>query len=109
MPIPEHIQQLPGWLTQQDCTPVAPLPKHPPAQPVEVVPQSVVHNHYYAPKRRLSPGDVMGWVAVLGVVSGVLVALAFAAVAVGIAALAVAILALVFRKVWNDSRGGGRT
>jgi hypothetical protein len=113
--IPDSVKNLPGWPTEPVYEPPAWL-AHRSDSPAAwqrdaqeaaryAQPQQVIVNHYHAPKRSMSPGDVLGWVAVLGVVSGVLMALAFAAVALGLAAVAMAILAVVLKGLIRGGKG----
>lgn len=74
------------------------------AQPQQ---QVIVHHHYAAQRRGPDAGQVLGWVAVGGVVTGVLLAVATVAVALGLAALAMAIMALVLRAIWRDFQKRG--
>lgn len=71
-------------------------------------PQQVVVNHYYAAQRR-GPDvrQVLGWVAVGGIVTAALLAVATVAVALGLAALALSIMALVVKGTWRDVTGRG--
>ncbi|RAG83561.1 hypothetical protein DN069_21435 [Streptacidiphilus pinicola] len=83
---------------QRDAQEAARYAQHPPM---------VVNNYYSAPARR-GPDvrEVLGWTAVLGVVAGVLLAVAMTAVALGLAAVALAVLAVILRGLWRDLRGG---
>jgi hypothetical protein len=70
--------------------------------------QPIVVNNYYAAQRRGPDlGQVLGWVAVGGVVAGVLLAVATVAIALGLAAIALAIMALVLRAIWRDFQKRG--
>lgn len=103
---------LPGWPTEPEYQPArrsdspaawardqAEAARY--AQPQQVI----VHHHYAAQRRGPDVREVLGWTAVLGVVAGVLLAVAMAAVAIGLASLALAIMALIVRQLWRDVRG----
>ncbi len=109
----EHTPDVPvGWPVEPPYERPAwmPAPQNAPVQPYGGQQQPIiVHNHYAAPQaRRRGPDvrEVLGWTAVLGVVAGVLLAVAMTAVALGLAALALAIMALVVRGLYRDLRGG---
>jgi hypothetical protein len=112
--MPAHQQHTPdvptGWPTeppympaQRSDTPAAWARDAAEAARYGQQPQQVIHHHHYAAQRRgPDAGQIFGWVAVGGIVAGVLMALATVAIALGLAALAMAIMALVLRAIWRD-------
>jgi hypothetical protein len=97
---PEYVR--PSWM---------PAPRDAPYQPYGAQQQPTIINNYYGPQQaaRRGPdaGQVLGWVAVGGIVAGVLLAVATVAIALGLAALAMAIMALVLRAIWRDFQKRG--
>ncbi|WP_042389718.1 hypothetical protein [Streptacidiphilus melanogenes] len=106
---------LPGWPTEPEYTPArrsdTPAAWQRDAQEAARYgqpQQPIVVNNYYAAQRR-GPDlqQVLGWVAVGGIVASVLLAVATVAIALGLAALAMAIMALVLRAIWRDFQKRG--
>jgi hypothetical protein len=115
MPIPDSVKNLPGWPVeppyvpaQRSDSPAAWARDQREAARYAQQQPMVINNYYQAPARRgPDAGQVFGWVAVGGVVAGVLLAVAAVAVALGLAALAMAIMALVLRAIWRDQQKRG--
>lgn len=101
------LEPLPGWPEEPPYEPRA--TGHRPGGVMPDPGRMVIQNYYAAPvapvRRGPDPWTVLGWMAVAGVVTAVVLAVAVAAVAIAVAACAVTVCVAVLYLLLTQTKG----